>query len=167
MDETGPVSVKGNGNYHQQGPHDVAGSFDVHYKYANGIDLHCHSGGENGVKFEGTDGWLFVSRGRIEASDPAILESELGPDDVRLYNTGDSPNNWHNHYNDWLECIKTRERPICDVSVGHRSATVCHLGNIAMMLGRKLEWDPQKEQFVNDPVANKHLLRPMRAPWHI
>ncbi|HQA00512.1 MAG TPA: gfo/Idh/MocA family oxidoreductase, partial [Phycisphaerae bacterium] len=67
----------------------------------------------------------------------------------------------------WIECIKTRQRPICDVEVGHRSATVCHLGNIAMQLGRPLKWDPVKEQFIDDDAANALLSRPMRAPWHL
>ncbi|MBN1488902.1 MAG: Gfo/Idh/MocA family oxidoreductase [Phycisphaerae bacterium] len=167
MDGTGPVKVHGKGTFHENGPHDVPGSFEVTYTYANGVELICHSEGENGAKFHGEDGWLFVNRSRIEASDPAILEIELGPDDVRLYNTGDDPNNWVNHYANWLDCMNTRERCLCDVEVGHRSATVCHLGNIAIKLGRELQWDPKAELFVNDDEANRMVSRPMRAPWHL
>jgi predicted dehydrogenase len=167
MDKSGPVEVEGTGEFHPQGPHDVPGQFEVHYKYANGVELICHSQGSNGVRYEGTDGWIFVSRSRIQASDPAILETKFGPNDIRVKDTGDSPDNWENHYADWLHCIKTRERCICDVEVGHRSVTVCHLGNIAIKLGRRLKWDPAKEEFVNDAEANMMLSRPMRAPWHL
>jgi len=167
MDESGPVRIVGKGTFHENGPNDVPGTFEVRYTYENGTELICFAEGENGVKFHGTDGWIFVNRGRIEASDPDILKTRLGPNDVRLYNTGHDPNNWVNHYNDWFECIRTRQRPICDVEVGHRSVTVCHLGNIAIRLGRELHWDPKKELFVNDAEANMLISRPMRAPWHL
>jgi hypothetical protein len=88
------------------------------------------------------------------------LKWEAGDGDVRLpRNTG--------HHNNWLDCIASRERPICDVEIGHRSATVCHLGNAAMRLGRELQWDPAKEEFVGDEQANQLVSKPMRAPWHL
>jgi len=160
MDETGPVRIRGEGRFHEDGPHDVPGEFEVHYTYENGVELVCYSGGENGVKFYGENGWIFVNRSRIEASDPDILKIELGPGDTRLYRSD------HHHAN-WLDCIASRQRPICDVAVGHRSVTVCHLGNIAIRLGRELRWDPNKEEFIDDPEANRLLSRPMRAPWHL
>lgn len=159
-DGSGPVKVKGTGKFHADGPHDVAGSFDVEYTYANGVTLVCHSEGENGVLFTGSDGTIFVSRSTIRASHPDILKIELGPNDVRLTRSD-------NHHLHWLGCIKSRERPICDVEVGHRSATICHLGNIAIQLGRELQWDPEKEVFVGDEQANRLIGRPMRAPWRI
>jgi len=170
MDESGPVFVEPlNAEFAPNGPHDVALTFDVHYKYANGVDLYCHTNEQeyddgtkfgNGVKFTGTDGWIFVSRREIQASDPDILKIELGPDDVRLYN---SPH----HHENWLDCIQSRKRPICDVEIGLRSVTVCHIGNIAMRLGRALKWDPAKEQFIGDDLANAMRSKPMRAPWHV
>jgi predicted dehydrogenase len=166
MDESGPVFVDGtNAQFSETGPHDVAQRFTVHYKYANGVDLYCHTDGndvikENGIKFTGEHGWVFVSRTKIEASDPDILKQELGPDDTRLYKSDD-------HHKNWLECIQTRKRCICDVEVGHHSVVVCHIGNISMRLGRPLKWDPQQEQFIDDPLANRMLRRPMRAPWHL
>jgi predicted dehydrogenase len=160
-DGSGPVSVEPRKfKFHESGPYDVAGDFEVHYRYANGVELTCHSNGKNGIKFTGEDGWIFVNRGGIEASDPAILEIELGPNDVRLYKSD-------NHHLNWLDCIATRERCICGVEIGHRSVTVCHLGNIAMRLGRPLEWDPETEKFVGDEAANQLLSKPMRAPWHL
>jgi hypothetical protein len=150
----------------------------VHYKYANGVDLFCHSGPikvkgtpmgkqqseekerNNGVLFTGTNGWVFVDRGSLVAMDPELYKTEFGSDATRLYVSKD-------HHENWLDCIASRERPICDVEVGHRSATVCHLGNLAMRLGRELNWDPKKEQFVDDDQANLMVSRPMRSPWHV
>jgi hypothetical protein len=101
-----------------------------------------------------------VSRGEIKASDPEILKTELGPSDVRLYKSD-------HHHDNWLDCIASRERCICDVEIGHRSVSVCHLGNISMKLGRPLKWNPEKEMFEGDETANQMLGRPMRAPWHL
>jgi predicted dehydrogenase len=159
-DGSGPVKVKGSGVFHENGPHDVPGHFDVTYTYANGVDLVCHSDGENGVLFTGSNGTVFVSRSTIRASSPEILKSEFSSGDVRLPKSS-------NHWGNWLDCIQSRERPICDVEIGHRSATICHLGNIAILLGRELSWDPQKEEFVGDDQANRMMSRPMRAPWRL
>lgn len=167
-DESGPVKVKGSGKFHENGPHDVAAEFEVHYEYANGVQMVCHSnvieaGGQqegNGVLFTGTDGWIFVKRGDIRASDPELLKTQFSEADVRLYES-------HDHHNNWLDCIQSRERPICDVEIGHRSVTVCHLGNIAIRLGRELQWDPEKEQFVGDDQANQLTSKPRRAPWYL
>lgn len=159
-DGSGPVKVRGAGKFHETGPHDVPGTFDVEYTYANGVELHCHSDGENGVKFTGTNGWVFVSRETIRASDPEILKIELSGKDTRLYESRD-------HHENWLDCIQSRKRPICDVEIGHRSVTVCHLGNIAVKLGRELNWDPKAEQFVGDEQANLLTSKPMRSPWHL
>ncbi len=168
-DGSGPVKVKGSGTYHENGPHDVPGEFDVQYTYANGVELHCHSQGENGIKFTGADGWVFVSRGRIEISvggknlkDYDAIVKEFSPDSfaTKLYVSND-------HHENWLDCIKSRERPICDVEIGYRSVTVCHLGNIAIKLGRELNWNPEKEQFAGDDQANLLVSKPMRAPWHV
>jgi hypothetical protein len=138
----------------------VPTEFEVTYTYENGVELVCTSSGENGIKFHGADGWIFVNRSKIEASDPEILKIQLGPNDTQLYKSD------HHHMN-WLDCIQSRKRCICDVEIGHRSVTICHLGNIAIWLGRELHWDPKKEQFVNDPEANTMLSRPRRAPWHL
>jgi len=160
LDGSGPGKIAGTGKFAEDGPHDVPLSFRVHYTYANGVELICTSDGDNGIRFTGSDGWVFVNRSRIEASDPDILKIELGPNDVHLYKS-------ENHHENWLDCIMSRERCICDVEIGHRSVTVCHLGNIAIKLGRELHWDPKTEMFVNDEEANRMLDRPRRAPWHL
>jgi predicted dehydrogenase len=168
-DGSGPVKVKGTGQFSETGPHDVPLEFDVHYTYADGVELDCHSAGENGVKFTGSDGWVFVSRSRIEvqAGDKNWKEygeivKEFNPDSfaTKLYKS-------HDHHENWLDCIRSRERPICDVEIGYRSVTVCHLGNIALKLGRELNWDPAKEEFVGDDQANLLVSKPKRSPWHV
>ncbi len=161
-DGSGPVKVEGTGTFHENGPHDVPGDFDVKYTYANGVELHCHGAGENGAKFTGTDGWVFVNRGKIECSNPELIsdEFEFASDAVRLYES-------HDHHENWLDCIASRERCICDVEIGHRSCTICHLGNIAIKLGRELHWDPKAEMFEGDEQANGMVRKPMRAPWHV
>jgi predicted dehydrogenase len=159
-DGSGPVKVEGKGVFSETGPYDVAGDFEVKYTYGNGVVLICHAEGENGVKFTGDNGWVFVSRGKIEASNPDLLKTEFKSTDTRLYKSD-------HHHNNWLDCIKSREKPICDVEIGHRSCTICHLGNIAMKLGRPLEWDPVKEDFVNDELASRLVRKPMRAPWQV
>jgi hypothetical protein len=128
----------------------------------------CSSEGKNGIKFIGEDGWIFVNRHELKASDPDILKIKLEPDDVQLYNTGENTDAFVNHYKNWLDCIVSRERCICDVEIGHRSATVCHLGNISLRLGRRLRWNPGTMTFYKDRTASETMMgRPMRAPWHL
>src|SRR5262249_53884493 len=134
-------------------------NFEITYKYANGTELICMGHGENGVLFtgepeketvdakgkkrRGKDRWIFVDRGHIRASDEKLIQEPLPKDAVSLYVSND-------HMGNWLDCLRDRKRPICDVEVGHRSVTVCHLGNIALQLKRKLTWNPAKEEFVGD-----------------
>jgi hypothetical protein len=106
------------------------------------------------------DQWIFVSREIIEASDKKLIDEPLSAKAERLYVST-------NHMGNFLECLKTRKKPICDVEVGHRSVTVCHLGVIALRSGKKLKWDPAKQEFVGDDEANKWLRREMRAPWKL
>ncbi|HIE50554.1 MAG TPA: Gfo/Idh/MocA family oxidoreductase [Armatimonadetes bacterium] len=158
MDESGPVEIEGEGRFPTEGNYETAIWFRIEYTYANGVKLICGEG--HGAKFEGTDGWVHVDRGFLRAYPEDLLHEPLGPNDVHLYR---SPG----HHQDWLNCIRSRQRPICDVEIGHRSVTVCHLGNIAIRTGRKLRWDPVKEQFIGDPEANRWLSKPYRAPWHL
>ncbi|MBN1349898.1 Gfo/Idh/MocA family oxidoreductase [candidate division KSB1 bacterium] len=158
MDESGPVKIKGKGEYPQNAMSDTFVSFEIVYTYATGTKLICTSQGENGVTFYGTKGEIFVSRGSFKATPEEIAYEPPDKDYVHLYRS-------MHHYQNFLDCIKTRQKPICDVEIGHRSATVCHLGNIAMRIGRELEWDPQKEEFVNDPNANRWIDKPLRKPW--
>ena len=159
MELSGPVEIEGRGQFPRDGLWDVHGEFRVEYTYANGVKLICQSKGD-GVRFEGSDGWVFVDRGKIDAQPRSLLRSAIGPGEIHLQESG-------NHHRNFLDCVKTRRDPIAPVEVGHRSATVCHLGNIAMKLGRKLKWDPDRERFVDDDGADRETSRPMRAPWHL
>ncbi len=179
MDHSGPVAIEAHGQSPATEPdrYNCHPEFEVRYTYANGVHLICSSrqrkdsldprngkhgkSHDNGVLFVGEkDQWIFVNRDTIEASDPKLIDEPLPADAVRLYKSDD-------HMGNFLECTRTRKKPICDVEVGHRSVTVCHLGVIALRSGKKLQWDPQQEQFVGDDDANRWLRRPMRAPWKL
>lgn len=170
MDDSGPVKIEGKGVFNKAGPYDYAGFLEVHYWYRNGVELVCQNEGGNGVRFEGTDGWIFVSRLLLEASDPEIIKASVPGVDTRAYdqrNRNEEIPGTDEHHNNWLDCIQTRQRCAADIEAGHRSATVCHLGNIAMRLGRALEWDPGKEEFVGDAAANILKDKPFRTPWRL
>jgi predicted dehydrogenase len=163
MDESGPVEVEAEGTPPPTKPncYNVHEHFNVNYTYANGTKLTCMSKGENGIHFEGEDGkWIFVSRGKIRASDETLLKEPLSKDAVRLYVSTD-------HMGNWKECLRSRKRPICDVDIGHHSITVCHIGVIALRSGKKLKWDPLKMEFIGDSEANTWLSRKMRDPWRL
>ena len=156
-DNTGPVEIKGKGEFPATGLFTTATKADIEYTYANGVKLVLTTGGGS-TRFEGSEGWVFVTRGKLDAEPKSLVASTIAPDEIHLYSNND-------HKQDFLDCIKTRKDPICNAEVGHRSSTVCHLGNIAMLLDRPLKWDPQKEQFIGDDEANRMRQRPARAPW--
>lgn len=163
MDRSGPIQVEATGKAQNPGRncYNTYPEFNVEYIYPGGIRMLCTSQGENGVLFEGDEGWIFVSRGTIKASDQRLLDDPLPANAERLYESND-------HHANFIECMRTRKQPICDAEIGHRSVTVCHLANISLRLnGRRLTWDPKKEQIVGDPEANSYLSRPMRPPWKI
>ncbi len=159
MDESGPISVEGTGQLPTKGRYQTYLSFHVEYNYANGVKM-IATNPEHGTRFEGEDGWVHVWRGGLEAEPKELLHETIGPNDVHLY---DSPG----HERDWVNCMKTRQRPICEAETGHRSVTCAHLGNIALKLGRKLHWDPVKEEFIGDEEANRLAFKPYRAPWYL
>jgi predicted dehydrogenase len=163
-DLTGPVEVSGTGEFPKEGLFETPLSYDIEYKYANGVRLLCTTvkagGPESPVRFEGTEGWIYVSREKFFSQPTSIVQSKTGPNEIHLYRSRD-------HHQNFLDCVRLRTKPAADVETGHRSATVCHLGGIAVRLGRKLRWDPVKERFINDTQADKMLARPMRSPWHL
>lgn len=162
-ERSGPVEVEGKSLVDLiPGGYTTASQYHVEYTYANGVKLICKSEAPdntpNGVRFEGSEGWIFVDRGKITASRPELLSDPLPSNAVRLYHSD-------NHMGNFFECIRTRKPPICEAEIGHRSVSVCHLGVLSIRLGRKLKWDPAREKFVGDSEANRWLSRPMRAPW--
>ena len=160
-DQSGPVEVEGRGKRNARGLHDVFYDIEVDFTYAGGVKVELRGGG-NGVRFQGTEGWIYVDRSKIQAEPKSILTSRLGPNEIRL-----ATREGGTHMGIWLDCIRARDTKGVNapVEVGHRSATVCHLANIAMELRRKLAWDPAREQFVNDDEANRMTWRPIRPPW--
>lgn len=150
MDDSGPVEIIP--------PEDPKATKGLRYIYANGVEvLHGESGG---VLFVGSEGKILVNRGKFEATPKTVAEEPLGDNAIRLYNS-------YNHGKDFLDCMRSRKRPICDVEIGCRSATVCHLGNLAYWNHRRLKWDPAKERFIGDAEADKWLDRPKRGGWKV
>jgi len=159
---TGPVEIEGRAEFPKDGLWDVHGQFHIEYTYANGVRVICTDEQENksGVVFEGDAGWVHVTRGSIDAQPKSLLEETIGPDETKLYVS-------NNHKANFYECVKSRAETIAPVEVAHRSCSVCLLGDIAMRLGRKLRWDPDKEQFIGDEQATRMMARTMRSPWHL
>ncbi len=174
-EHTGPITVESLAEFPKSGLWNVHEDFFIKHEYDKGITVYTSQGYTNGIRYEGTDGWIFVSRGdynasasdpvdkeksskALDASDPGILESEIGPNEIHLYKSDDQHGNW-------LECIKTRKKPISPIEIGHKACVVCLISHIAMKFPRKLKWDNEKEQFVKDKEANELLSREQRKPY--
>lgn len=162
-DDSGPLSVEAQEvTFHPQGWHEVTESCRIHYDYGDGLTLVVGQQQDDirmGTRFIGDKGELYVNRGKFEPS-KELAEVELKNSDERLYESKD-------HHKNFLECMVSRKLPICDVEIGHRTATACHLGNIACRLGRKVEWDPTAEKVTNDAEAAEMTRRPNRAPYTV
>jgi predicted dehydrogenase len=174
-EHTGPIEIWGKAEFPKKGLWDVHGPFRTEAMYANGVHMIVSGDFPNGLKFIGTEGWIFVSRGNetvtasdpvaklkdpqaLAASDPKILTSVIGPNEIHLYESKE-------HHGNWLECIRSRRETISPVEVAHRACSACLLHHIAMKLPRKVYWDPQRERFKNDDEANAMLSRPQRPPY--
>jgi predicted dehydrogenase len=164
-DETGPVKVVGRGIFPEDGLWNTAVDYDFECAYDNGVTLHVGSNNHypQGVRFIGNKGWVHVTRSGLDANPKRLLKEKIGPEEVHLARP--SGDHRQGHRRDFLDCVKTRAQTITPIDVGHRSVTVAHLGNIAMLLGRAIRWDPKREQIINDPTATRMLGRAMRSPW--
>ncbi len=177
MEYSGPIEVSGSAEFPQSGLWDVHGKFRTEGLYENGVRMIVSNDLPNGIKFIGSKGWIFVTRGNysvtasdptstsaddspLRASDPKIITSKIGPDEIHLYKSDD-------HHGNWIECIQSRKAPIAPVEIGHRSCSTCLIHHIVMKLGRKVRWDPVRERFINDDEANSMLSRPQRWPYII
>jgi predicted dehydrogenase len=156
------------------GGYTTISDYEVKFTYSNGIVFNVRStpddspfgaavnkdGQRNGIRFEGSDGWIWVSREDLKASDRELLSKPLADDAEHLYFSND-------HKGNFFECMNTRKDPICAVEIGHRSASVCHLGAISLRTGKSLEWDPEKEVFTGEHAAeaNPYIAREMRKPY--
>jgi predicted dehydrogenase len=173
MELSGPVEVWGTAEFPKSGLWDVHGPFRTNARYANGVTMAVSGAFPNGVRFIGSEGWVFVTRDApvtasdpnagprpepLQASSPKILTSVIGPHEIRLEKSTDQHGNW-------LEAVKSRKAPIAPAEVGHRALTTCLLHHMAMKAGRRLKWDPAAERFVGDDEANGWLSRPQRKPY--
>ena len=159
-EHTGPISVEGRGEFPTEGLYNTASEFHLEYTYATGVKMFADSTGAS-LRFEGSEGWVGNKGwiGPVEASSPDILKSVIGPNEIKLATC------FGGEHRDFLDCVKSRRLCYFPSEVGHRCATVCHIGNAALLLGRKLCWDPLKEEFPGDATANRLRARAMRAPW--
>jgi predicted dehydrogenase len=176
MERSGPVEIWGSAQFPKEGLWDVHGLFTTHAIYPNGVKMIVSNEFPNGIKFEGSEGWIFVSRGdyqvtstdpgsgktqakKLDASDPKLLTSVIGPNEFHFTVSND-------HHGNWLEAIRDNKPTIAPVEEAHRACSACLLHHIAMKLNRKIHWDPKKEVFLqNDAEATKMLSRPQRKPY--
>jgi predicted dehydrogenase len=159
MDDSGPVEISGNGIFPASGIFTTATRVFFECIYENGVRLTCKTG-KFGMQFEGSEGTIYVDRKEIRSVPDTILKEEIGENEIHLYESRD-------HFRNFLDCVVSREQPICNAEVGHRSSSLCNLGNISMLLGRRLVWDPKAEQFKEDAEANGMLAREMRGEWSL
>jgi predicted dehydrogenase len=171
---TGPISVEAIAQFPKSGDWNVHGDFMVKHEYENGITVYTSGGFPNGIRYIGDKGWIFVTRGAyratasdpipegstkaLDASDPEILKSKIGKDEIHLYSSEEQHGNW-------LDCVQSRKQPISPVEIGHRACTVCLISHIAMKIPGILKWNPKTEKFSDNDLANSMLSRPQRYPF--
>jgi predicted dehydrogenase len=177
MERSGPVEVWGHAEFPKSGLWDVHGIFKTEALYDNGVKMVVSNELPNGIKYEGTEGWIFVTRGNyqatasdpvtnrdgtkpLDASDPKIMKSVIGPNEFKFMVSKE-------HHGNWLEAIRDKKPNIAPVEEAHRSCSACLVHHIAMKLDRKVYWDPKTERFKNDDEANNLLSRPQRKPYDI
>ncbi|MCH2182745.1 MAG: Gfo/Idh/MocA family oxidoreductase [Mariniblastus sp.] len=174
MDHSGPVEYAARGVQIEGSPYDAFWDYEFTNTYANGVKMIGSTQGPRGLRFEGTDGWLFVAihGGAMTASRPELLPEnvrqgkpvqvdQMIPDfETQL---GRSPG----HHRNFIESVKTRQAPMATAEIGHRTATICHLNNIAMRVGRPIRWDPETEALINDNEAARWLVPEMRSRWAV
>ncbi len=174
-EHTGPVEIWGTAEFPTSGLWDVHGKFRTDAVYANGVTMSISGDYPNGIKFFGSEGWIFVTRDELvtasdpvsgdkveplTASNPKILTSVIGPNEIHLYESAE-------HHGNWLDCIRSRKETIAPVEIAHRACSTCLLHHIAMKTKRRMHWDPAKEHFINDDAANAMLSRPQREPYKL
>ncbi len=156
---TGPLKIQNAKSIWSDHPiYNTATEFYFEAIYPNDLTLIVQSGADFGVTFKGTEGEVWATRNNHKVFPASLEKVEIGPNETQLYKSD-------NHYRNFIDCVISREEPIAPVEVAHRSISIAHLGNIAMMLDQDLEWDPEKEKFKDNFAANQLLSRPMREPW--
>ncbi len=163
LDRTGPRTIEPiKATYPETGLYDVPTEYHFVCTYATGVQISVANNRihAQGCKWIGSDGWVYVRRGTIDAEPKSLLREKIGPGEVRLYNSG-------GHKQNFVDCILSREETICPAEVGHRSISVGLLGEIAMLTGRTIRWNPDTEEILDDPGASSLLGRSYREPWQL
>jgi predicted dehydrogenase len=163
LEHTGPVEISGKGVYPVEGIFNVPVEYDIHCKYANGIEMRVANASRlplrMGTTWHGDFGWIHVDRGDIiSASDPKILQEVIGENEIHLYKS-------ENHWKNFIDCVRSGKPAIAPVEVAHRAISVALLGEIAMTTGQTIKWDPEKEEIIGNPRASRLMSRPYRQPW--
>jgi predicted dehydrogenase len=163
LENTGPVEISGTGVYPAEGIYNAPVEYDFLCRYANGIEMRVANASRlrlgMGTTWYGDLGWIHVDRGnKLTASDPKLLEGEIGENEIRLYKSD-------NHYQNFIDCVRSGKKTIAPVEVAYRAISVGLLGEIAMTTGQKIQWDPEKEEIIGNPAASRLLSRPYRKPW--
>jgi len=166
-DDTGPVAVAGQGTFPRDGLWNAAVDYDFACRYANGLTMRVASNNHcpQGVRFTGEQGWVHITRGGLKTDPDNLRTTVIGPNEIHLA----KPRGDHRqgHRRDFLDCVRSRAQTVTPAAIGHHSAIPAHLGNIAMILGRKVKWDPETERILGDEPATHLLDRPLRSPWHL
>lgn len=163
LEHTGPSEISGSGVYPVEGLYNVPVEYDFLCKYANGIEMHVANAARlplgMGTTWHGDLGWIHVDRGDIiSASDPKILDEVIGENEIHLYKS-------ENHWQNFIDCVRTKKQAIAPVEVAYRAISVALLGEIAMTTGQTINWDPDKEEIKGNQRAANLLGRPYRKPW--
>jgi predicted dehydrogenase len=172
-DRSGPLTVEGTGSIPEEGLYDTIHTWEAEHIYENGVKLiyldhitarkritQFNVPNSMGILFEGTDGWVYVARGYLDAEPKTLLKTVIGPDEIQLPRSND-------HRRNFLDAVRLGTPVMCPVETAVRSDTVCHQADIAIRTGQRLEWDPVQERFTNSEAANRMLHRPMRSPWRL
>jgi predicted dehydrogenase len=165
LEHTGPVEIVGEGVYPREGIYNVPVEYDFNCKYANGIEMRVCNEGRlekgSGTTWYGDKGWIHVNRGEtLFASDPKILEEVIGENEIHLIKSD-------NHWQNFVDCVRSGQKTIAPIEVAYRAISVALLGEIAMQTGQKIQWDPEKEEIIGNPMAARLLDRPYRTPWQL
>ena len=162
LDRTGPIEIEGKGEYADSKLYDVPIKYDFTCKYKSGVEINVshNQKNEQGAKWIGERGWVMVNRGKLDAEPKSLLHEKIGPDEIKLYDSG-------GHKRNFIDCVVSRKETICPAETGHRSLSVGLLGEIAMLTGRKIRFNPDTEEILDDPGAAALLGRSYREPWQL
>ncbi|MFH2001377.1 MAG: Gfo/Idh/MocA family oxidoreductase [Planctomycetota bacterium] len=162
LEHSGPVEIMGDAEFPEKGLWNTALRWRMELQYGNGVKVVFTDSRKQpqGIRFIGTEGWIHATRTTLEANPRSVLSSIILPDEIHVRTSA-------NHYQNFLDCIRSRAETVSSVETAHRSTTVCHLVNICLLLGRKVRWNPDEERFIDDPDADRMISRAMRSPWRL